>query len=634
MKMMLRHILTVTLSLGLLCNAQPTRADIHDPFDPFDKPKNETADTENDSDKTPDQLIMEATMLLQDERPLDARTKLLKALQKDPKQYRAHILLAGYYMVHVGHFRLALKYVKQALALFEEKNGKPPYTDYIAKSEHEQLLYLLSQARLNLDDYQGALDVLDEFTSYNYTSEWYAGTRSWVLMKLGRLDEAIKIARLGIVSGAEPGRSLNMLGILLSMKGEREASIQVFRDAIAYELSLGTSGQPATPFNNMGEVYKEIFDEVRAESAWLRATSMPDGCEHVLPALNLALLYIDELNFSGAKRAMDNFESCVAQFPLRNGEEHKALVNFTRGRIALHTGHVDAAINHFEEALGHQQWFGKIGTSQEDLRAAALISLATALEAKNNHIKYYRFNSTSDWLRSIKERSMNALRSWWLMRRARQILTEDLANFEDIYVRNTDSLIEYGTLGTLLSGIPSNALKKRISDEEAVDSRKDAHYFYLAYLGENYLNHGSKTEGQRLLNEVVNMSRPTYDNLLRLHALLLSLSNLSPESDDYIALANQAFALSRASLRNYGFALPVNYAAEDEQIVSELKKGAFILDNSRDLQYSINYQRSGDEIELHFYSTNSGMVDIKVRGSDLTEAVNKLGDEVFTVDLK
>lgn len=634
MKTLLRHAVVVPLCLSLLLPGKFARADIHDPFDPFDRPRTAAPENENDDDKTPEQLITEATMLLQDERPLDARTKLLKALQKDPKEYRAHILLAGYYMVHVGHFRLALKYVKQAIALFQEKNGRPPYSDYLVAGQDEQLLYLLSQARLNLDDYQGALDVLDDFTSRNYTAEWYAGTRSWVLMKLGRLDEAIKVARLGILTGAEPGRSLNMLGILLSMKGEREASIQVFRDAISYEMSLGTSGQPATPFNNMGEVYKEIFDEVRAESAWLRATSMPDGCEHVLPALNLSLLYIDQLNFAGAKRAMDNFESCVAQFPLRNGEEHRALVNLARGRIALHTGHVDVAIKHFDQALQHQQWFGKIGTSQEDMQAAALISLATALDAKNNHIKYYRFSNTGDWLRALKERSVNSVRSWWLMRRARQILTEDLINLEDIYIRNTDSLIEYGTLGTVLAGIPTAALKKRVSEEEAIDSRKDAKYFYMAYRGENLLRNGSEKEGQQLLNEVVNMSRPTYDNMLRLHALLLSLANLSSESDDYVAIANQAFALSRASLRNYGFALPVNYASEDSGIVEELKKGAFILDNSRDLQYSINYQRNGDEIELHFFSTNSGMVDIKVRGSDLSEAVNKLGDEVFTVDLK
>ena len=135
-----------------------------------------------------------------------------------------------------------------------------------------------------------------------------------------------------------------MLGILLSMHGDRDESLKIFRQAIAYELSEGNLGQPATPLNNSGEVYKEIFSEDSAESSWLKATSMPDGCDHVLPSLNLSLLYFDELNLDGAKRAMDSFESCIAQYPLRNGEEHRALVSLARGRIALLSGNPDLAI--------------------------------------------------------------------------------------------------------------------------------------------------------------------------------------------------------------------------------------------------------------------------------------------------
>lgn len=634
MKASLKFLLQVLVSALLTFPAERALADVHDPFDPFDRPQSEISDSEADKNKSPDELIMEASFLLQDDRPLDARTKLLRALQKDPKAYRAHILLAGYYMVHVGHFQLALKYVKQAMALFEEKNGPPPYINILPQSEHEQLLYLLSQARLNLDDYEGALRALDEFTTHGYTADWYSGSRAWILMKLGRLDEAIRVARLGILAGDEPGRSLNMLGILLSMRGERTSSIQVFRDAIAYELSLGRSGQPATPLNNMGEVYKEIFDEVRAESAWLRSTSLPDGCEHVLPALNLALIYIDQLNFSGAKRAIDNFESCVAQFPLRNGEEHRALVNLARGRIALHTGHVDEATTHLTHALEHQQWFGKIGTSEEDLRAAAHISLAKALRTKNNHLALESTGSTGAWLISLKTRVTNEIRAWWLERRARQILSEDLSNLEDIYIRNTDSLIEYGSFGETLAGYPTAALERRIAAEKAVDNRPEAAYFYDAYLAENYLEQGRKKEGLALLSNVINHARPTFDNLLRVHALLLNLHYVAPTSDEYIALANQVFALSRASLRNAGFKLPVNFDPGDARVLEALEQGAFILDNSRNLQYSISYRWLNEEIELQFLSSIPGMIDIKVRGGDLDEAVKKIQDEIFTLDVK
>lgn len=623
------------IGAALLLSPQVSLADIQDPLDPFDTASQyETPGEQDDNNKSVQDLILESTLLLQDQRPLDARTKLLKALQKDPNAFEAHTLLAGYYMVHVGHFRLALKYVKRAMDLFAEKNGPAPYSEYRLSSQHAHLLYLLSQVRLNLDDYQGSLAVLDEFTARGYSAEWYSGTRAWVLMKMGNLDEAIRMARLGVLAGSEPGRSLNMLGILLSMHGEREASISVFRDAISQELSLGTLGQPATPLNNVGEVYKEIFLEDKAESSWIRATSMPDGCEHVLPSLNLALLYIDQLNFNAAERTIANFESCIAQFPLRNGEEHRALVDLARGRIALHTGRAEQAIHLIERALQNRQWFGKIGTNQADLEAGALMSYAAALKAHNAHLGYKLYDDTKEWLESLKLRSLNYLRSCWLMRRARQILTEDLEDFEDIYIRNTDSLLEYPTLGAVLNGIPTNVLMHRLSYEEGSDNRKEAALFYKAYLGENLLHNGDQTTGLKLLNEVINTSRQKFDNLLRLHTILNTMTVLDSASEDYATLAAQAFNLARASLRNAGLRLPVNYSEGDTEIFKRLRKSAFILDNSRSLQYSIEYDNWAGEITLKFRSSTPGMVDIQVRGNNLSDAINQLTEEVFTQDIK
>jgi tetratricopeptide (TPR) repeat protein len=212
----------------------------------------------------------------------------------------------------------------------------------------------LAETRLNLDNYQGALDVLNEFGKL-YFGAWYPASRAWVLMKLGKLDEAIRVARLGLLTEAEPGRTLNVLGILLSMTGKRQESLKVFNEAIMHELSMGSSGQPATPLNNSGEVYREIFNEEKAEAMWLKATSMPDGCEHVLPSMNLAIMFIEQLRLTDAKKAIDAFESCITQFPLRNGEEHRALVHLARGRIALHSGDVHSAVQHLEAARERRQ---------------------------------------------------------------------------------------------------------------------------------------------------------------------------------------------------------------------------------------------------------------------------------------
>ncbi len=610
-----------------------------DPNDPFDLDQINAASEEDlrvDEQKTPDVLMREAEALWDDERYVDARTKLLAALKKAPNDYRIHIMLARYYLANVGHFRLALQYVKQAQKLFAEKFGAPPYASYTTQSQHMVLLYLLSQCRLNLDNYQGALDVLDEFTKLGYYNDWYAGSRAWILMKLGRVQEAIRVAQLGaggILGGGEKGQVLNMLGILYSMSGDRKTSIEIFRRAVAYELSQGKTGQPATPLNNVGEVYKELFDDDKAETSWLRATSLPDGCEHVLPALNLALLYLDQLNLEGAKKAIDNFEGCVAQFPLRNGEEHRALVHLIRGRTDLLAGRVDAAIAHFESALVRKQWFGKIGTSGEDLQAAVTMSLAQALDRKAARQAFFEDLDNRGLIERASESLDLSLRSWWYMRRARQILTETLNSFEDISIRNTDSLLEYPTLGELTRGLPLQVLERRVNEELRVDKREGAAPYYNVYLAERYLEAGQVKRAQAILGQMLNLIRPRYDNFLRLHVYLLQLASLDSQSEDYTSIANLVFSLNRPSLPNYGFRLPVNYVVSDKRLFDLLASSPFILDNKQGRQYLIRSEVNDGEYVLEFSAQTGVLGNIRVKSRNPVEAVRKFVDEIFVIEL-
>lgn len=644
---MVKILKTVVLLLALLITAElrpsALHADISDPFDVFDFGGDPEIDMEEDEQKTPEQLILEANVLLDDERLLDARTKLLTALKKDPKEYRAHLLLSGYYMVHVGHFRLALKYVKQAQKLFEEKNGAPPYRSEMARGQHARVLYLLSQARLSLDDYAGALAVLDEFASYGYFEDWYPGTRAWVLMKVGKLQEAIKVARMGVFSGAEVGRTLNMLGILLSMVGERQESIGILKQAISYEMALGKFGQPATPLNNVGEVYEEIFSEEQAQASYLRATSLPDGCENVLPSLNLAFLYLDELNSRAAQKTMDDFESCIAQYPLRNGEEHRALVHLVRGRIELSAGNPDKAVVHFRDALEHTQWFGKIGTDKEDLIAGALLSLGQALEAENNRLDTSHFDSVGARLSALQQRTINSINAWWALRRAKQILVDDLSNLEDLYVRNTDSMIEYPSLGRILREFSRKEIQRRIDEERRKDTRVVAQSYYDLYLAENLAYGGRESEAYPILQKILSNVRSRYDDGIKLRAYLILGFLYERESEEYARAAYEIYALSKAALRNNGLVLPINTVIKDSDVREKLADGPFLIDNSKVLPYKIAYEiidgRYTFEVSSNPDSAPGDLgrrmrrLTLSVNGETLTEALEKLSQELFVEKL-
>ncbi|MCB0319332.1 MAG: hypothetical protein KDD60_00320 [Bdellovibrionales bacterium] len=607
---------------------------ITDPFDPNDFPF-QADSPQLDELKTSEELISEAEMLFLDDRPLDGRTKLLLALKKDPENYRAHSMLAGYYIVHVGHYRLALRYIRKAQELFEKQYGPPPYSDYELQNVHSHHLHLLSQARLNLDDYPGALKALDEYESYGYYKDWYPGSRAWVLMKNGNLNEAIKVARLGLLAGAEPGRTLNILGILLSMTGQREQSLEVFRQAISHEFSLGSYGQPATPLNNIGEVYREIFQEDAAEKSWLKATSLPDGCEHVLPSLNLATIQLERLDLSRAKRAIDEFETCVAQFPLRNGEEHRALVHLARGRILTQAGQLDKGIEHFREAKKRTQWFGKIGTDEEDLTAGVLSSLALALEQKSTREELFPTpKDLSIYARTLRwiQRMQDSVESWWLRRRTLQLLMRKLNWGEDLYVRNTDSLLEYGYLGSLLSLMPAQTLEKRLRIERDSDGRGNAENYYEAYLGENYLKNGRFNEGVQTLETLISRLRLPPDAALKAHVELRLASRLSPKSKEYRHLSEDAFLLNRPSLPSYGVRLSVNYSGPDDRFLRILDDSPFLVDNSYQSDFLLTSGLEGESFSLRFTSRTGRTPVFTVSGDNISTVISKLAEEVFQIE--
>jgi tetratricopeptide (TPR) repeat protein len=610
---------------------------IYDPLDPFDFGDTEPlASAQEDSTKSVEQLVGEASLLLVSERPLDARTKLLRALQKDPDYYRTHYLLAGYYLVHVGHFRLALKYIKRAEELYEKLNGPPPYHDPVQQLEHSNILYYQSQIRLSLDNYKGALETLDRFTALGYTADWYPGSRAWILMKLGDIQGAIRIARAGILAGAEPGRTLNMLGILLSMNGQPQEALEVFRKAISNEFASGSDGQPATPLNNAGEVYKELFEDDKAESSFLRATSLPDGCEHVLPSLNLTLVYIDQNKLDAASSTLQAFQKCIAQFPLRNNEEHAALVHLARGRIYLHSGWVEQSIQSFRSALDGTQWFGKIGTNQDDLIVAATISLSQALKRRNNILRSTLTSGLGNWFAMKREIIANRIESWWLDRRARQILLTDLKDIEDLTIRNTDSLLEYPTLGETLRGLSPVSLSRRLTKEGTTDQRAPAKLFYQLYQAESELGWWNSSSTLASLDSIIERTRPRYDELLSIHATLLRMRTLTRSSQRYRDLAYRVFFMAPAELRNYGLPLPVILDSNSlsSSLSRKLRSGPF-LQVSADAGdptrvCTISAATTGnDKTTLRFTCPSQSVKNRTVEDSDPSQLVNKLSEAIF-----
>lgn len=590
---------------------------------------------QEDDDKTPERLVNEALNLLADDRPVDARSKLLVALKKDPKSYRAHMVLANYYLSSVGHFRLALRYNLRAIELFTEQFGPPPYSDFLTRFNHGYLLRLLSQVRLNLDDYEGALKELDTFKELGYYDESYAGNRAWVLMKLGRTEEAIRVAQFGynnLTRNTERGHILNMLGILYSMTQRRTDSIKVFNDAIKLELSRGSEGQAATPLNNVGEVYRETFLESKAEESFNQALRLPDACEHVLPALNQTFLSLEELKPAKASDAMSTFAKCIAQFPLRNNEEHRALVQLAHGRINLISGRVDAAIADFENALSGTQWFGKIGTQEEDFKLAAVTSLADALDAKSFQLVSSPGLTLREKVSNYVESKLLHSKAWWIRRSAAIMAIEKLHDFEDIYVRHSDSFILYATLGSFLSQWPTGALQKRIGVEVSKDNRSMAMPYYQAYLAEHAYRRGDIDVGNQLSKNVLPVLRHKEDALLHAHLLATKIQASGENPTVRRQNERKLFLLWRPFIRNFGLHVAVRGGSNARILRALFEDSPFEFPEDSSSPFSITIEESADRLEttLTFSSDLGTPGTIRVKSPDRKEAARKLVEAVFT----
>jgi len=431
------------------------------------------------------ELTFSALRLMREEQPISARTRLLAAIEKDPNYYPAFDLLAEYYLDFVGHFKMAMKYLKKGEELFVQQKGRPPYSNEYTAMEHSRHLLALSQIRLNLDNYQGALDALGEFERYGYYNPNYFSSKAWILMKLGWIQEAIESARVGVLSTGG-GAALNMLGILLSISNQPEASLRVFDQAIAAEGDENAS----TPLNNAGEVYRERFMDIKAEQYWIKAKSLPNGCEHVLPSLNLAILLMEHLRIDAANNSLDTFQECVKQYTVRNDEEHRSLLALARGRIALNNGDINSSIDFLDQTLARGQWFGKIGTNVNDLKIGALISYTDALEARINQISWTAAESLLSYPAMAGEELSLKIKRWWYLRKAR-FLFQSMKNMEDIYIRHSDSVIDYPNLGSLLATFPPESLHERLEEIKAADDRKESDVYYDAYYGESLIAHGN-----------------------------------------------------------------------------------------------------------------------------------------------
>lgn len=556
--------------------------------------------------------VMQAKSKLASQEYFEAKKLLQQAIEADDENIEALYLLSGYYLDISSRYRKALQYAERAIKVFKSRYGEPPHS-YLVKDFYRSLLQLLHQCRLSLDDYDGALEVLNEIEN---GPPWLDSSKAWVLMKQGRVEESLEFAEAGYrqarLYGSNVGHALNILGILQSMNNRKDEAVKTFQEAIKYEKSLGLAGQPGTPLNNIGEVYREIFDDDRALESFAASKRGKDGCDHVLSSLNLSILKIEHLDFVGAEKSLDSFLQCFKQFTLKSDEEHRALVELMRARIFYHRNDLPSALEMVNASLDHIQWFGKIGTDAFDLLAGALLTKVQILDGLIVAKEYDL--GTSWWQKNPFSSFYLRVQGWWLIEHLKEILIRKLNDFEDLEVRNTDSIIEYGTLGEYTRYLPSGVLKRQVSslDNYRFKTAKDHYQNYLAW---SLFEEGKSREALEVVDAILPGLRQN-DKLLKLNTLWLKWLIFEEIGTDNRKLAIEIFRMNPAMVAVKGIKLPVESALPLDG-TPFAKGGTCKLDG----------QDAGDTYQLTFSCIGS---EIVVKGRGYEESMVKLVKKVFT----
>jgi len=586
-------------------------------------------------------LLEEAENLFMGSHPIDARAKLQEAIKSFPKDYRAYLRLGQYYLSDIGHFKLAYRFIKTSEEKFEAEFGsdKNNSLNPLYQNQHAIVLYMLSEAELNLDKYEDSLNTLERFEK-NYWMNWLPGSKAWVLMKMGKISEAIRVSKRGIIEGAEPRRTWNILGILLSMQGQREQSLKAFRQAIISEMM--TSRQASTPLNNSGEVYRELFRDAEAELAWIKALEMSDGCEHVLPSLNLSHSYIEQLRLFQAERVLNDFESCFNQSSDKEDSEHRTLLALARGKIALRKNDIKTAKKLFQTALADQQWFGKIGTNENDVKLASLVSSAELLSAQANANKDIYYSNYSKLIFSKFDNIKKRFLAFWNRRLARKLASQEMNNFEDLYTRHTDAMLEYPTLGNLLKGFNTSALEKRFKNLKLKDNREQASHQYNAYLGINYFHNYKYKKAYNVLSRSFNNFRE-FDRFQKAETLAYKIRAfkklkffLSKQDKEIVKSETELlFSLLPSQVRFHNLSLPVRIINDKSKYSKKALKHLLskrFNNKNKNAKYQLSATTNGDKLSLQLLDlTNNQIIANKSEETkDFEKLVNAFIQEAFS----
>jgi tetratricopeptide (TPR) repeat protein len=506
---------------------------------------------------------LDAYAALRSGEPIRARELAQQLLAADPDSIPGHVVLGSVLYEVEGDLARARHELLLGKASFERKYGRT------ADNGDEQLWHALALATLD----QIAADMGSEKESLGYQREWeqaYPAQKrrypAWMLMRLGRLDEAREVAEQTLANATDVSERNQARTTLCAVEAERldrEGSYRACLDAA--QASTAEGGHDAVVWWNAAEAASMALRLDEIEGLLLKATEYGVQ-DYMNPWADLVRLYTSQGRLAEASACL---KQMVAWREAQAGyarAQSWAWSDLAAATFLLAAGRPGDAEHIVERALAAPDRHGASNEDPEQRTGAAAILEAAVLRARAEEAR--EAASWEVWWRALPrwlEAQWLDLRAWLAQRRAVDALSNERLLINTVRPYMADQLTLYLTewlqpdvVRVLGPGLASAALARA----RAAETHPQANGWFAAFETEIAAARGDEAAtgawARRSLIEL-----PQSEVLLRARVAALHGEAARREGDLARSVAAYDLVLQRdpGAVRRLGLALPVVIAA-------------------------------------------------------------------------
>ncbi len=514
-------------------------------------------------------------LMSDDDKRISMRRLAERALREAPRSFRAHFLMG--FVQHVGEMNLprALFYLERAEKLLVERYGRyPAQQEFDGLTVYRLTLLELTYVHGEMDHHEEKIHWVDELNvrlGFDYTP-----FKSWPLMKLGRFDEARRLAEDALESGehdsAWESMALTALCAVYSEARQRQEAYDACMRAAETPLERGMGG--AVTLSNAAAAAIEMFRFDEAERLLLESTKRA-----VEPTINpwgrLAHLYLQQGRFAEAVSALKEMRDYRLARPPYFDQQDQADAELTVASVLMVAGHGEDALRITERVAARPDRQGTSSASAEQSEAGNLImDRVTKLEVARRREEEAVWSPLRSALRLRAEALKLRFEAWMAGRRAASLLAAPDRLITSLRPECPGSVelpswLDGEVVGLVGSGVAWAAIQAARKEETLSPALSEP--VFRAFEAEAHFGAGRYEEAKEAALFAVSNLAPM-ESLKRARAAAFG-AVAAERSRDLVnaqALYQSVLGQDPALLRRLGFGLPVQIVA-DQKSAAALK---------------------------------------------------------------